>query len=430
MAERPRPPLLQSGSLHSLEPGTAPLVRQTSREPTPVALNSFGLLKPPESHPPTPIAVLKELAIPLAPKIDAEESDHATTGGREIVELTWSAWFQRLLSFTGPGWLMSIAYVDPGNLEADLQIGAQFGYKLLWALLASTTVGLGMQLVAARLGCATKRHLAEHCRDAFGRPLRLLLWERSGTRPLELFFGALILTLALSMGRLFLVISPDNVAVFEGLTIPQLPPNSLQQVVGMVGCVIMPHNLFLHSALEGIGLANAGHYLGDAFGSTMRIVWALGLCAAGQSSTMTGAYAGQWVMQGYLQLKVPPIKRALITRSMALVPCLLVAFYFRDRRDGLDVLNGYLNVLQSVVLPFAAVPLLSFAGSERIMGRLALSFSAKALAWLATSLTICANIYLALQQLEGENLGVTCSICFVYLTLVVYVAWKALEASK
>ncbi|CAJ1361042.1 unnamed protein product [Effrenium voratum] len=512
---RPRPP-----NLHDCHEKVEGFGRQNSREVTPVAFASFGLLAPPESHPATPtgnqappsaaqIAAIPELLKPLC------------LGEEEEIGLTWSEWWVRLLAFTGPGWLMSIAYVDPGNLEADLQVGAQFGYVLLWALLGSTLVGLGMQLVAARLGCATKRHLAEHCRDAFGPPTRTFLWivtemaiigsdiqevigcsiglellfglqlttgvlvtafaafvflflERLGTRPLELFFGALILVLALSMGRLFFVISPDNLAVVEGLVVPRLPPKALPQVVGMIGCVIMPHNLFLHSALvqsrvvqtggeeeaiglftiestvailtslvintfvvavfakgffgdpdtADIGLANAGKFLGDAFGQTMKIVWALGLCAAGQSSTMTGAYAGQWVMQGFLQLQVAPWKRALITRSMALVPCLFVAVYFGDRRDGLDVLNGYLNVLQSLVLPFAAVPLLSFAGNPRIMGRLVLPGSAKVAAWGALGLAIAANMYLALQQLEG-NVVSTALVCLAYGCAVAHVAWKA-----
>eukprot|EP00439_Symbiodinium_sp_Y106_P055824 s1461_g7.t2 len=487
-SNRPTPPKLShSGSLDKVD---GVLSRQTSKDSSPVALAAFGLLNPPDSHPSTPIGV-PELKKPLA--LDDVNEDLI-----ERERETWHAWLQRLLAFTGPGWLMSIAYVDPGNLEADLQVGAQFGYSLLWALTGATFMGLGMQLLAARLGCATKRHLAEHCRDAFEFPLRQLLWmltelaivgsdiqevigcsiglellfgipltvgvlitafaafiflflERLGTRPLELFFGVLILILALSMGRLYARICPDSMAVAEGLLVPWLPPSAMQQVVGMVGCVIMPHNLFLHSALvqsrvvqpggeadavwlftvestcailtsliintfvvavfakgffgkpgtDAIGLANAGQYLGEAFGQPMKIVWALGLCAAGQSSTMTGAYAGQWVMQGYLDLKVAPWKRAIITRSMALVPCLAVAVYFGGQRDGLDILNTYLNVLQSVVLPFAAVPLLIFAGSKRVMDNLVLSNTSLIAAWFATVLIICANLYLAVEQFAG-----------------------------
>ncbi|CAE7329161.1 NRAMP2 [Symbiodinium pilosum] len=528
---RPRPPKLQhSGSLDKVD---SALTRQSSREATPIALASFGLFNPPDSHPSTPIGVA-ELKKPLALD-DASDIN--------IVEETWQTWFHRLLAFTGPGWLMSIAYVDPGNLEADLQAGAQFGYSLLWALMGSTLMGLGMQLIAARLGCATRRHLAEHCRDHFAPPLRQLLWaftelaiigsdiqevigcsiglellfgipltvgvlitafaafiflflERLGTRPLELFFGVLILILALSMGRLYVRICPDNMAVAEGLLVPRLSRSAMQQaftqkkhslrfsliviVVGMVGCVIMPHNLFLHSALvqsrvlqpggeaeaiqlftvesaaailtslvintfvvavfakgfygkpgtDMIGLANAGQYLGEAFGQPMKIVWALGLCAAGQSSTMTGAYAGQWVMQGYLDLKVAPWKRAIITRSMALVPCLSVAAYFGGQRDGLDILNTYLNVLQSVVLPFAAVPLLTFAGSRRIMDHLVLSTTSLIAAWLATSLTVCANMYLFVQQFADYGAAHVHVGCGLYILAVIYVAWKGREAVR
>merc|ERR1712232_562728 len=135
---------------------------------------------------------------------------------------------------------------------------------------------------------------------------------------------------------------------------------------------------------DDIGLENAGEYLSQAYGDTLKLIWALGLVAAGQSSTMTGAYAGQWVMQGYLQLKVKPWKRVVITRSMALFPTLTVAFYFGGGNTGLDAFNEYLNVLQSLVLPFAVVPLLTFAGAKSIMGELWPSAGALATAWGAT----------------------------------------------
>lgn len=468
---------------------------------TPPAIAKFGLLSPPKLPERDPyIRALPDLSLPEAAQIGPV------------------SWFSRLLAFTGPGWLMSIAYVDPGNLEADLQCGAQFGYKLLWALLSATVVGLAMQLVAARLGCATRMHLAEHCRKYYAPGTRIALWlvtelaivgsdiqevigsaiglqllfgmplsagvivtattafgflflERLGTRPLELFFGALILILALSMGRLFVMISPSYQSVVDGLLIPSMPPSAMQQVVGMVGCVIMPHNLFLHSALvqsrvveEGqeeeamvffsiesaaaitvslmintfvvsifakgffgavdadqIGLANAGGYLGAAFGDPLKVIWALGLVAAGQSSTMTGAYAGQWVMQGYLQLTVAPWKRAVITRSIALVPTLSVAVYFGGGNHRLDVLNSSLNILQSLVLPFAVIPLLSFAGSTAIMGRMALSCCHLTACWIATSLIMLANVYLFFDAL-GHSLPVVLFVA-AYLVSVAYIAY-------
>lgn len=427
-------------------------------------------------------------------------------------------WCRQLIAFTGPGWLMSIAYVDPGNLEADLQCGAQFGYRLLWALLGSTAFGLAMQLVAARLGCATRQHLAELCCKHYAPATRIMLWlvtelaiigsdiqevigcsiglemifgmplpvgvlvtafsafcllflERLGVRTLEMFFGALILVLALSMGRIFAVISPDSGAILEGFVVPSMPRSAVQQVVGMVGCVVMPHNLFLHSALvqsrvieEGgekeavsfytvessvaiitsllinmfvvavfakgffgspaadeLGLRNAGQYLGEAFGKPLQFIWALGLVAAGQSSTMTGAYAGQWVMQGYLNLQVAPWRRAVITRSMALVPCLAVSIYFGDGTSGLDALNEYLNVLQSLVLPFALVPLISFARSKAVMGELVLSPVSAALSWVATLLLIGTNVYLFLAEFwNGDSSGAATN-SFIIGGLVVYV---------
>jgi len=501
-----------------------------------VVISRFGLLEEPHSLPSSPIvknlSPSEDAADPLAKMFAGESVDSQKSPS--VIEIP-SPWYERLLSmarkqlaFTGPGWLMSVAYIDPGNLEADLQCGAQYGYMLLWVLLWSTTIGLGMQLVAARLGCATRRHLAEHCREHYSPPARITLWiltefaiigsdiqevigcsiglqmllglplaagvvvtavaafgflfiERLGTRPLELFFGALILTLALSMGGLFTVIAPDRNAVLEGLVLPRLPASALQYAVGMVGCIIMPHNLFLHSALvqsrvvrigeereavflfavessaaiftsllinaaviavfakgffgspgaADIGLRNAGNYLGDAFGAPLKVIWALGLVAAGQSSTMTGAYAGQWVMQGYLQLQVKPWKRAIITRSMALVPTLTVAIYFGGGNTGLDVLNSYLNVLQSLVLPFAVVPLLTFAGARCIMGELVLGPMALVACWCATALVMGANMFLLVLQFGPlMDIGGLIACIVVYFAAIAWVAWLPRRAGN
>lgn len=488
-----------------------------------VPIARYGLLEAPFSPPTTPV-LGPGVSLDHAPLmfLQAPSGDSLHTDDAPMVspKRSGTSWWWRLLSFTGPGWLMSIAYVDPGNLEADLQCGAQYGYGLLWALMWATLGGLGMQLIAARLGCTTRKHLAEHCRDNYVYSTRIMLWaltelaiigsdiqevigcaiglrlllgipltagvvmtataafgflflERLGTRPLELFFGMLILILSLTMGGLFCIIKPDRMAVVEGLAFPRMPPSAVKQVVGMVGCVIMPHNLFLHSALVNsrvvekgeereaimfftiessaaiftsllintsvvavfakgfygsadagaIGLENAGDYLGQAFGAPLRIIWALGLVAAGQSSTMTGAYAGQWVMQGYLQLQVKPWKRVLITRSMALIPTLSVAIYFGGGNTGLDAFNEYLNVLQSLVLPFAVVPLLTFAGARSVMGDLVLSRGAATAAWAATALIMGANVYLFILQFEETmgQLGLGVGI-MAYIALITYVA--------
>lgn len=177
-----------------------------------------------------------------------------------------------------------------------------------------------------------------------------------------------------------------------------------------------------------MGLANAGDYLGNSFGSAIRMIWALGLVASGQSSTMTGAYAGQFAMQGFLNLKIASWKRAVITRSFALVPCLLVACMFGGGHSGLDALNGYLNILQSFVLPFAVVPLLTFCSSSCLMGRLVLPFGAQAAAWVSASLIVLANVYLFWGQVRDSGSNSTASVCLgfgiaAYAAAVAYVAY-------
>lgn len=297
-------------------------------------------------------------------------------------------------------------------------------------------------------------------------------------RWLEAFFGVLIAILSLSMSRIFVEVEPDNTAVLEGLIVPAMPPNAVLQVVGMVGCIIMPHNLHLHSALvqsreiesggeeqamslftiessvalfttllinlsviavfakgfygtddaDKMGLANAGDYLGDSFGSAIRMIWALGLVASGQSSTMTGAYAGQFAMQGFLNLRIASWKRAVITRCFALVPCLFVAYMFGGGHSGLDALNGYLNVLQSFVLPFAVVPLLTLCGSAGLMGRLVLSNGAKAVAWVSASLIVLSNVYLFIGQVNDSGVNQTAMVWLgvgitAYSAAVAYIAY-------
>lgn len=210
---------------------------------------------------------------------------------------------------------------------------------------------------------------------------------------------------------------------FSGILIPKLSSKTIQQAVGVVGCIIMPHNVFLHSALvqsreidqrkigrireainyysiestialaisfvinlfvttvfakafygteiaNSIGLVNAGQYLQEKFGAGIPIlyIWGIGLLAAGQSSTITGTYAGQFIMGGFLNMRLKKWLRALITRSCAIIPTMIVALAFEASEDMLDVLNEWLNVLQSVQIPFALIPLLCLVSKEEIMG--------------------------------------------------------------
>ncbi|PRW44606.1 metal transporter Nramp3 [Chlorella sorokiniana] len=406
---------------------------------------------------------------------------------------------------------MCIAYIDPGNLEADLQTGATTGYQLLWVLLWSTAMGGLLQSLAARLGVATGKHLAEHCREQYPPGVRHVLWlmaemaiigsdiqevigtalallllsggamplwagvlvaaasaylmlflERLGVRYLEVLFELLIAVMSVSMGLLFFHVDIPYPEVLRGLAVPSLSRSAIPTACGLLGAIIMPHNLFLHSALvhsrpiegsgrsgvpmrrsdsakresvlyyniesglalvvtlfinvavisiyargffgrktsEEIGLANAGEYLGSTFGKQMAIIWAVGLLAAGQSSTMTGTYAGQWVMGGFLDLKLSTGLRMLVTRGVAICPTLFVALSARSDSTRLDVLNQWINILQSVQLPFAVIPLLLFTSDKRVMGsRFVNSRGTTVLCWMIAASIITINASTAFETL-------------------------------
>ncbi|XP_042682946.1 natural resistance-associated macrophage protein 1 [Centrocercus urophasianus] len=385
--------------------------------------------------------------------------------------------FRKLWAFTGPGFLMSIAYLDPGNVESDLQCGAVAGFKLLWVLLWATVLGLLCQRLAIRLGVVTGKDLAEICYLYYPTVPRVLLWlmmeiaiigsdmqevigtaiafsllsagriplwggvlititdtlfflflDKYGLRKLEAFFGLLITIMALTFGYEYVVVRPAQTEVLKGIFLPYCPGcgrEELLQAVGIVGAIIMPHNIFLHSSLvktraidrskkEEVKEANmyflsesclalfvsflinlfvmavfgeafyhqrnedvhnkcvnssVSHYasifpinnetvsvdiyqggviLGCYFGAAALYIWAVGILAAGQSSTMTGTYAGQFVMEGFLQMRWSRFTRVLFTRSLAILPTLFVAA-FRDISQ-LTGMNDLLNVLQSILV--------------------------------------------------------------------------------
>jgi natural resistance-associated macrophage protein len=251
-----------------------------------------------------------------------------------------------------------------------------------------------------------------------------LFLEKLGIRYLEYFFQLLVGIMAISMGMLFFFADVPYGQVARGFLIPKLDVASLPTAAALIGSILMPHNLFLHSALvhnralppsdrmaplretlryynleaalalcvtlmintsvisvfargfyhggdrttEDIGLENAGQYLGAKFGRHFQLIWGVGLLAAGQSSTMTGTYAGQYVMSGYLNLRIKPFTRALVTRAVAIAPTLFVSIYARDDSTRLDAFNQWLNILQAVQLPFAVLPLLALTCDRRVMG--------------------------------------------------------------
>ncbi|KAL9889666.1 protein Malvolio isoform X2 [Glossina fuscipes] len=464
--------------------------------------------------------------------------------------------WHKLWAFTGPGFLMSIAYLDPGNIESDLQSGAIAKYKILWVLLWATILGLLMQRLAARLGVVTGLHLAEMCYRQYKKLPRLILWvmieiaiigsdmqevigtaiaiyllsnkfvplwlgtlitivdtftflflDKYGLRKLEFLFGVLITIMAVTFGYEYIVSAPDQMEVIKGMFIPWCKDcNSrvLLQAVGVVGAVIMPHNLYLHSALvksrdidrrqsakvreanyyffieasvalfvsfiinlfvvavfahgmygqtnndvlevcqnrsmyedaknsfvdnnNGNDLIDAdlykgGLFLGCTFGAAAMFIWGIGILAAGQSSTMTGTYAGQFSMEGFLNLQWPRWRRVLFTRLIAIVPTFLLAFF--SRMEDLTNMNDILNAVMSLQLPFAAIPTIAFTSCTAIMGEFVNGLGNKVVSVLLTMIVIGVNLYFVINQVEALNvtgviLAVVCVFAILYLLFNLY----------
>uniref|UniRef100_A0AAY5KX77 Solute carrier family 11 member 2 n=1 Tax=Esox lucius TaxID=8010 RepID=A0AAY5KX77_ESOLU len=435
--------------------------------------------------------------------------------------------FRKLWAFTGPGFLMSIAYLDPGNIESDLQSGAKAGFKLLWVLLGSTVIGLLLQRLAARLGVVTGMHLAEVCHQQYHAVSRILipLWggvlitiidtfvflflDNYGLRKLETFFGLLITIMAVTFGYEYVMVRPDQGELLKGMFVPRCQgcgPSQMEQAVGIVGAVIMPHNIYLHSALvksrqidrssakevkeankyffiestialfvsflinvfvvavfaeafygrtnmEVHDVCNATHglhadlfpfnnetlqvdiykggvVLGCFFGPAALYIWAVGILAAGQSSTMTGTYSGQFVMEGFLNLRWSRFSRVLLTRSIAITPTLLVAI-FQDVTH-LTGMNDFLNVLQSMQLPFALIPILTFTSLSSLMSEFANGLFWKIWGAVMVLLVCCINMYFVVIYVATLNniwlYVLAAFLSIAYLVFVGYLAWLCLIA--
>ncbi|XP_047642572.1 natural resistance-associated macrophage protein 2 isoform X3 [Phacochoerus africanus] len=458
--------------------------------------------------------------------------------------------FRKLWAFTGPGFLMSIAYLDPGNIESDLQSGAVAGFKLLWILLLATIVGLLLQRLAARLGVVTGLHLAEVCHRQYPKVPRIILWlmvelaiigsdmqevigsaiainllsvgriplwggvlitiadtfvflflDKYGLRKLEAFFGFLITIMALTFGYEYVTVKPSQSQVLKGMFLPSCSgcrTPQIEQAVGIVGAVIMPHNMYLHSALvksrqvnrankEEVREANkyffiescialfvsfiinvfvvsvfaeaffektnqqvvevcrnsssphsdlfpednstlavdiykGGVVLGCYFGPAALYIWAVGILAAGQSSTMTGTYSGQFVMEGFLNLKWSRFARVILTRSIAIIPTLLVAV-FQDV-EHLTGMNDFLNVLQSLQLPFALIPILTFTSLRPVMSEFANGIGWRIAGGILVLIVCSINMYFVVvyvQDLGHVVLYVVAAVVSVaYLSFVFY----------
>lgn len=467
--------------------------------------------------------------------------------------------FRKLWAFTGPGFLMSIAYLDPGNIESDLQSGSVAGFKLLWVLLLATIIGLLLQRLAARLGVVTGLHLAEMCNRQYPKVPRIILWimvelaiigsdmqevigsaiainllsmgiiplwggvlitivdtffflflDKYGLRKLEAFFGLLITIMGITFGYEYIRVKPDQGQLLKGMFFPYCDgcgTPQLEQAVGIVGAVIMPHNMYLHSALVKsrdinrsnkkevreankyffiessialfisflinvfvvtvfaeafFGKTNAdvreqcfnqtssgqsilfpnntdilkvdiykgGVVLGCYFGPAALYIWAVGILAAGQSSTMTGTYSGQFVMEGFLNLKWSRFRRVILTRSIAIIPTLFVSI-FQDV-EHLTGMNDFLNVLMSLQLPFALIPVLTFTSLRPVMNDFANGLGWKIAGGILILIVCSINMYFVVVYVSSLGylayyIGAAI-LSIAYLCFVGYLTWQCLVA--
>ncbi|KAF1758933.1 hypothetical protein GCK72_015393 [Caenorhabditis remanei] len=476
--------------------------------------------------------------------------------------------WRKLWAFTGPGFLMSIAYLDPGNIESDLQAGAISYFKLIWVLLIAHIMGLLLQRLAARLGVVSGKHMAEIAYSYYPKVPRLILWllvesaivgsdmqevigtaisfyllsngaiplwagvliticdtftflflEKYGVRKFEAFFCFLITCMAVTFGYEFGVSKPNAGKMFTGMFVPWCTGcdnNMVMQGVAIIGAVIMPHNFYLHSALvksrkvdrrraEKVTEANkyffiesafalfvsfiintlvisvfaqgmfgktnndirdvcynnthngmpdfyrvefpanndaaqsdiyhAGIFLGCTFGIFALYVWAVGILAAGQSSTMTGTYAGQFAMEGFIQIQLPQWKRILITRSLAILPTLAVVI-FSGGIDNISSLNDFLNCLQLIQLPFALIPVLTFVSDKHIMHEYKLASVSKAVSIVISLIILFINFYFLYSWIGSQfgynaiSIPITVVFAIFYIIFIAYLTYYCLVAME
>ncbi|VVA91493.1 unnamed protein product [Arabis nemorensis] len=374
--------------------------------------------------------------------------------------------WKNFFSYLGPGFLVSIAYIDPGNFETDLQSGAQYKYELLWIILVASCAALVIQSLAANLGVVTGKHLAEHCRAEYSKVPNFMLWvvaeiavvacdipevigtafalnmlfnipvwigvlltglstlillalQQYGIRKLEFLIAFLVLTIALCFFVELHYSKPDPKEVLFGLFVPQLKGNGATGLaISLLGAMVMPHNLFLHSALvlsrkiprSVTGIKEACRYyliesglalmvaflinisvISNVVGKWSSKIFAIALLASGQSSTITGTYAGQYVMQGFLDLRIKPWLRNFLTRCLAIIPSLIVALIGGSAGAGKLIIIA--SMILSFELPFALVPLLKFTSSNIKMGSHVNSLLISSVTWLIGGLIMGINIY-------------------------------------
>lgn len=410
----------------------------------------------------------------------------------------------RVLGFAGPGFLVAVGYMDPGNWATDLAGGSRYGYTLLFVIMLSNLMAILLQGLALKLGIATGRDLAQACRESYGRRTAILLWifaevaiaacdlaevigsaialqllfglplilgvvltgvdvllvlllQDRGFRYLEAIVIVLIGTIAVLFGFEVLLSHPEWGAVARNLAVPSkaivTDPRMLYIAIGILGATVMPHNLYLHSSIvqtrdyprtsegkrEAIRFASldsataltlalfvnaailvlaaavfhrGGRFevaeIGDAYklltpmlgfaGASM--MFALALLASGQNSTLTGTLAGQIVMEGFLDVRLRPWLRRLITRGLAIVPAVIVTWLYGAR--GTADLLVFSQVVLSMQLSFAVFPLVAFTSDRNKMGEFVNARWLKGLSYIVAFFIAGLNAWLLVQTFRGR----------------------------
>lgn len=438
--------------------------------------------------------------------------------------------WRRIFSFLGPAYLVSVGYMDPGNWATDLAGGSKFGYSLIWVLLMSNLMALLLQGLSARLGIVRGRDLAQANRETYPRVVNFalyvlaeiaiaacdlaevlgmaigiqlltglpLVWgvsitvldtflllylQRMGMRKMEAFIITLVAIVAVAFLIEIIFAKPDLREVAVGFIPTALSDEALYIGIGIIGATVMPHNLYLHSALvqtRKIDRTDAGikqalrfnridttialnlaffvnaailvlaatvffksgnshvaeikeaHRLLPGFlGDMAPKLFAIALIAAGQSSTITGTLAGQIIMEGYLSLRINPWVRRLVTRLLAIIPALIVIIIYGE--ENVDALLVLSQVVLSLQLGFAIIPLIHFVSDKKAMGNFVITNLTKVAAWVIASVLVFLNLKMLINEaggvFEADNLWpklVLGILGLLFLALLVYIIFSPL----
>jgi len=416
---------------------------------------------------------------------------------------TSATFLRKLLAFAGPGFLVAVGYMDPGNWATDLAAGSRYNYTLLSVIMISNLMAILLQSLAIKLGVVTGRDLAAACRDHFSRPVNIVLWvaaeiaiaacdlaevigsaialnlifhiplllgvcltaldvliilflQQRGFRFLEALVVTLVATVSVCFGLEILFSKPSLVGLAHGFFVPSpqilRDPGMLYIAIGILGATVMPHNLYLHSAIvqtrafartsEGkreairfstidstialtiallvnaaILIVSAASFYRNGYHQVAEIqdayklltpllgvtgastVFALALLASGQNSTLTGTLAGQIVMEGFLNIRLRPWLRRLVTRSLAIIPAVIVTAVSGEA--GTAKLLVLSQVILSMQLSFAVFPLVMFTSDKQKMGEFVNARWLKTLSWMTAGFIAILNLWLLVQTFRG-----------------------------